>query len=142
MKKVKLQADYTYEFHLIGIVSNSKEYSVSWSINDALHLSLKKEKDLEIDLLKQGKIRVSNYLYESNFMRYSLITNKILNSQDQIQRHFIPSLSSFDYLLKIEELEEVENIEVTFKKLRNAKNIDSIIKLDINKIKEKESFLF
>jgi len=26
--------------------------------------------------------------------------------------------------------------------LREAKNIDSIVKLDVNKIKEKESFLF
>lgn len=75
-------------------------------------------------------------------MRFSLITNKILNSHDHSQRLLVPSLASFDYLLKIEEMEEVENIETIFAKLRNAQKIDSVIKLDVNKIKEKESFLF
>lgn len=142
VKKLKLKADYSYNFHLIGIISQSKDYTVSWAINRALDIGLKKESDLEVDLKNADKLIVSNFVFENDFRRFTLLTNKVLTETAMTQKLFVPSLGTFDYLLKIEEFEETSDLEMLFSALRKSEKIDSIVKLDVNKIKEKESFLF
>ncbi|MBU2913756.1 MULTISPECIES: IPExxxVDY family protein [Reichenbachiella] len=142
MKKLKLRTDYRYDFHLIGIISKSKEYTVSWAVNQALGIVLKKESDLEIEMKNQGVIRVSNYQFEDDLLRYALLSNVLIPGPTGTQKLLVPSLGTFDYLLKIEEFEEASDLSTVFTQLRNAAKIDSLVKLDVNKIKEKESFLF
>ncbi len=142
MKKLKLKAEYSYDFHLIGIISQSKDYTVSWAINRSLNIGLKKESDLEVDLKNAEKMTISNFVFENDFRRFTLLTNKVVTDTAITQKPFVPSLGTFDYLLKIEEFEETSDLEVLFTALRRSEKIDSIVKLDVNKIKEKESFLF
>ncbi|MGL1889428.1 MAG: IPExxxVDY family protein [Reichenbachiella sp.] len=142
MKKLKLKADYSFDFHLIGIISKSKEYAVSWGINQVLGIGLKKELDLVIEMKNQETLVVSNYIFENDVFRFSLIPNLVVTQNSKTQKNFVPSLGTFDYLLKIEEFEEASDLNSIFSKLRNAPKVDSIVKLDVSKIKEKESFLF
>lgn len=142
VKKLKLKAEYSYDFHLIGIISQSKDYTVSWAINRALDIGLKKESDLEVDLKNAEKLTISNFVFENDFRRFTLLTNKVLADTAKTQKLFVPSLGTFDFLLKIEEFEETSDLEMLFTALRRSEKIDSIVKLDVNKIKEKESFLF
>ena len=142
VRKLKLKADYSYDFHLIGIISQSKDYTVSWAINRALDIGLKKESDLEVDLKNAEKMTISNFVFENDFRRFTLLTNKVVAENTLTQKLFVPSLGTFDYLLKIEEFEETSDLEMLFTALRRSEKIDSIVKLDVNKIKEKESFLF
>lgn len=142
VRKLKLKADYSYDFHLIGIISQAKDYTVSWAINRALNIGLKKEPDLEVDLKNAEKLTISNFVFENDFRRFTLITNKVLAQTAMTQKLFVPSLGTFDFLLKIEEFEETSDLEILFTTLRRSEKIDSIVKLDVNKIKEKESFLF
>ncbi|MEP2023674.1 MAG: IPExxxVDY family protein [Reichenbachiella sp.] len=142
VKKLKLKADYSYDFHLIGIISQSKDYTVSWAINRALNIGLKKESDLVVDLKNAEKLTISNFVFENDFRRFTLLANKILTETAMTQKLFVPSLGTFDFLLKIEEFEETSDLELLFTALRRSEKIDSIVKLDVKKIKEKESFLF
>lgn len=142
MKKLKLKADYSYNFILIGIISQSKDYTVSWAINRALDIGLKKESDLEVDLKNAEKLTISNFVFENDFRRFTLLANKMVTETTMTQKLFVPSLGTFDFLLKIEEFEETSDLEMLFTALRRSEKIDSIVKLDVNKIKEKESFLF
>lgn len=142
VKKLKLKAAYSYDFHLIGIISQSKDYTVSWAINRALDIGLKKESDLEVDLKNAETLTISNFVFENDFRRFTLLTNKVLTETTKTQKLFVPSLGTFDFLLKIEEFEETSDLEILFTALRRSEKIDSIVKLDVNKIKEKESFLF
>lgn len=102
---------------------------------------MKRGKDLPFNVNGEKGI-VGRHVFENNLIRYSLVSNKILNSHGHLIRHLAPSLGHFDFLLKIEELEKIDSIEATFVKLRNAPRIDSIAKLDVLNIKEKESLLF
>jgi hypothetical protein len=142
MQKKKLKADYSYDFHLIGVISQSKDYTVSWSINQALKIGLKKVDDLELDLKKVEKISISNFVFEDEFRRFTLLANKVVIDKLTTQKLLIPSLGNFDYLLKIEEFDETSELESMFSELRKCDKITSIVKLDIGKIKEKESLLF
>ncbi|MEO9801820.1 MAG: IPExxxVDY family protein [Reichenbachiella sp.] len=142
VKKLKLKADYSYNFHLIGIISQSKDYTVSWAINKALSIGLKKESDLEVDFKNVEKLTISNFVFENDFRRFTLLNNKVVAQSTLTQKLFVPSLGTFDFLLKIEEFEETSDLEMLFVALRKSEKIDSIVKLDVDKIKEKESFLF
>lgn len=141
MKKLKLKAEHNFDFHLFGLISYAKDYTVSWSIGNVLGISLKRIEDLKITI-GITRVMIGCYQFESNFVRYSLICNKILNSHDQTVKHLVPSLAHFNYFLKIEELEEIDEINSLFGRLRDAQKIESIAKLDISNIKERESLLF
>ena len=141
LKKIKLKADVSYDFHLMGIISGTKDYTISWSIGNALDVEMKKTEDLEFQIGTELCF-VSCFEHESNFVRFSLVSNKILTSHGQFRRALIPSLSHFNFFLKIEELEEIDDREKVFSRLRNAKKIDSIVKIDIQKVKEKDALIF
>lgn len=144
MKKKKLEAGDNFDFHLIGIVSQSRDYTVSWSINKLLNIGLKKEEDLTVELKKVGKLLVSNFVFEDDFRRFTLLTNKILSDKNEIttQKLLIPSLGTFDYLLKIEEFDETSDLDIIYSNLRNSAAITMLMKFDVSKVKEKESLLF
>ncbi|MEO9966889.1 MAG: IPExxxVDY family protein [Reichenbachiella sp.] len=142
MKKLKLNAVYSYDFQLIGIISQSKDYTVSWAINKALNIGLMKQSDLEVDLKNSEKLIISNFVFENDFRRFTLLNNKVVADNAMTQKLYVPSLGTFDYLLKIEEFEETSDLDMLFTALRRSEKIDSIVKLDVKKIKEKDSLLF
>lgn len=142
MKKLKLASEYNYDFQLYGIVSSVKEYTLSWVINFHSTINLKKEKDLSIDIKGIGEILVSNYYYASDTLRVYLIKNALEKNYKTTQKLFIPSMSNFDYILKIETEDDQTFLDDFFLSIRKSDKIQSILKLDVNKIKEKEYFLF
>ncbi len=125
----------------MGIVSRCRDYTVSWSINRSLGIELGKMPDMELGL-GTGKTFVSNFVFEDDFRRFTLLDNRILGSAGALRMLFAPSLWVFDFLLKIEECEDTLGLGMLFKGLREADKIASIVKLEVSKIKEKESFLF
>lgn len=141
-------------------MSESKEYALSWSINHLSTIKLSKKWDLIISVKDIGDIPVSNYRYFTDTVSIHLLRNLLDQSKDvnledsteenekfkQLipvdQKLYIPSLNHFSYFLKIEVEEDLSIIDDFFLAIRNSKHIQSIVKLDVNKIKEKEYFLF
>ena len=142
MKKLKLTSEYNYDFHLYGIMSSKKEYSLSWAINFHSIVELSKKDDIPIAIKGVGIISVSNYSYSTDTLNIHLLRNSLDQSKQIEQKLFIPSLQNFDYILKIEAEDEASFLDDFFLAIRKSKHIQSIVKLDVNKIKEKEYFLF
>ncbi len=171
-KILKLKSAFTFDFQLYGIISKSKEYTLSWAINFVSSLELQKAKDIIIDVKGGEKLIVSVYHYKTEQFKIYLYNNHlkdlenledskeldVLNEHEgdcddtiiDIQKEdkgssnkiFVPSQSQFDYLLKIETDEGEDAINKLFLNIRKSDKIQSILKLDINKIKEKEYLLF
>lgn len=142
MKKLKLKTEYNYDFQLYGIMSGVKEYSLSWSINHLSTIELTKQDDLPIAIKGVGEIQVSNYRYNTDTLNIYLVRNFLDQSKKIDQKLFIPSLSHFDYILKIEAEDDLSFLDEFFLAIRKSNQVQSIVKLDVNKIKEKEYFLF
>ena len=140
-KTIKLKAEYDYNFHLLGIISKAKEYTLSWAINNSLGIELKKEEDLFIDIKNDKELKVSNYGYQTESTGYYLIKNKLEEEIEGEQVIFAPSLKTFDYILKIESDNSNPSINDIYNIFRTVDQIQSVLKLDVNKIKEKEYFL-
>jgi hypothetical protein len=139
-KKLKLQAEFNYDFHLFGLISKSKEYTLSWAINRALDIELEKQEDLTITLKNKTKLKVSNFSYETDSCGFFLIKNRLEEEIEGEQVIFAPSLNTFDYILKIES-DNNPFINDIYAGMRGVAHIQSVLKLDVTKIKEKEYFL-
>ncbi len=140
-KTIRLKAEYDYNFHLLGIISKVKEYTLSWGINHAVGIDLKKEEDLEVGLKKGVKLKISNYSYQTENCGFYLIKNKLEEEIEGEQVIFAPSLKTFDYILKVESDDDSAPINEIYNAVRTADQVQSVLKLDVNKIKEKEYFL-
>ena len=141
-KKFKLFSEFTYDFHVYGIISKVKEFTLSWGINSVSNIELSKEDDLIIDMKGGNEKAVSNYKYTTDILDVHLFKNQLDNSKNLDNKYFIPTLQNFDYLLKIDFEDDSYLIDELFMHIRKSNKIESILKLDINKIKEKEFFLF
>lgn len=142
LKKIKLKTEYKYDFHLFGIMSKSKEYALTWSINQSSDMELKKMDDLVIEIKNDQKLTISNYHYQTESSQYYLISNRLVGGENDKHVLLAPSLKNFDYFLKMETENPDEEVSSIYSFIRNAINVESIVKLDVNKVKEKDNFFF
>lgn len=140
MKKTKLLIDYEYDFTLLAVLSNVREYKLAWSINKQLHIRLVKENDLHLNFLNQQNLIVSNYKFATEHTTFRLLKNKSV--QDGSNAFLIPELRGFDYLVMIQgvgDFFEGMNIEQA---LKDIPLIQYISKVNINQLKSKENLIF
>lgn len=140
MKKTKLLIDYEYDFTLLAVLSNVREYKLAWSINKQLHIRLVKENDLHLNFLSQQNLIVSNYKFATEHTTFRLLKNKSV--QDGSNAFLIPELRGFDYLIMIQgvgDFFEGMNIEQA---LKDIPLIQYISKVNINQLKSKENLIF
>ncbi len=140
--KSKLETQYLYDFQLIGLVSPAKDYVLAWHFNDVSFLHFVKAEDIEIEFRDNSKILISNFVFESEFVRVLLLRNKLLSGNPQMNKYLIPELQQFDYLVQLKsEIDEPSASQL----LEIAKSISVVhyaITLDVDKIKNKENLLF
>ena len=56
MKTFTLDVDYECDFTLFGLVSNTRDYTLAWTLNRALRLRLTKQPELLLNLLSRGRL--------------------------------------------------------------------------------------
>ena len=140
MKKNKLLIDYEYDFTLMAIVSNVREYKLAWSINQELHIKLVKERDLHFNFLNQQILIVSNYKFATEHTTFRLLKNK--SAQEDSSAYLIPELSEFDFLVMIQGVGDFfEGIDVE-DALKRISVIQYISKVSIHQLKSKENLIF
>ena len=76
MKKNKLIANFDFDFSLLAIVSQLKEYKLAWIINRELGINLVKQEDEVFQFLGDKKLVISNYLYQAEHSNIRLIFNR------------------------------------------------------------------
>ncbi len=140
MKKAKLHVEPTFDFELLGIVSPIREYRMAWLVNKELELNLVKADDLELEFLSAEKLEISQYFLSLPHGFIQLLKNKALNSSEQLA-YLIPELKNLDYFLLVQD--ETDQLELSnfMEKLSQNPLVQSIVRIDISKLKSKENLL-
>jgi len=139
MAKHQLFVEYDYDFDLIGIASQAKDYKLCWAINQKFQFKLTKDpSDLEIRLRKGTKIcrySVFNYYDELSHVEYFLIENK------GISGYLLPEQEHADYFLMVKN--DVEgNSNVILTKLKEIEHILMATIVNVSSLKQKENLIF
>lgn len=140
--KTKLDPEYAYDFDLIGIVSSTREYTLAWHFNQNSFLHFIKGADIEIEFRNQSRIIISNFVFESEFVRVLLLRNKLLTSNSKLNQYIIPELQRFDYLIQMKAETDEPNANQVVEIARTIPLVQYVAKLDTDKIKHKENLLF
>lgn len=140
MKKTKLFVEPTYDFELLGLVSPVKDYKMAWLINRDLDLDLVKSEDIEIEFVSSARLEISQYLLSLPHGFIQLLKNKALNTSQQLA-YLIPELRNLDYFLLVQDQTQQTSITTFVEHLSRNPFIQSVVRLDISKIKSKENLL-
>lgn len=142
MKKTKLDGGYIIDFELFGLVCNKKEYKLAWHLNHALDISLKKQADIKIEYADNTSILISNFTFETDYLVFELLQNKLMGSGNLKNQLLMPELKQFDYLLKFkDETDELtsENVNTIIK---DIPIIEYAMRLNFETLKSKENLLY
>ena len=162
MGKHTLQVEYDYNFVLIGIVSQEKDYRVCWALNNKLELELTKSESLEIKGKKQDSPSYfSLYLYnqEDDFKEYSVISNfseskisekKTLNLFDDIKvttaysqnEWLIPEYKQMNYFFVIKGDVTEDEVEEIINKIQEIELIQAVLKINVEQLKSKQNLIY
>ena len=140
MKKAKLHVEPTFDFELLGIVSPIRDYRMAWLVNKELELNLVKADDLELEFLSAEKLEISQYFLSLPHGFIQLLKNKALNSAQQLA-YLVPELKNLDYFLLVQDETEQLDLSNFMEKLSRNPLVQSIVRIDISKLKSKENLL-
>lgn len=140
MKKIRLFIEHQYDFELLGLVCPVKDYKMAWLINQAIDVKLVKTNDFEPEFIQQPKLKISRFLEEKEHGFVQLMKNRSL-SDGENALYLIPELKMFDYFLLIQDQTFELDINAYIGRLSQVRYIQSVVKLDISKLKSKENLL-
>lgn len=101
MKTLHLDVEYEFDFHLYGLVSPSKEYTLAWWLNKLLDLRLAKQKDLCYVFGAKDQLLISNFEFSTDHSIIRLFRNKALGTSMLKKPFFLPDIKEYDYVLQI-----------------------------------------
>jgi hypothetical protein len=131
-----LEITEDYDFDLIGLSSHERDYRLAWSLNRNMGWSLIRLDDL----ICENKKGISShphfrYLNLSDQTIITLIDNKTQEG------FFLPELSQFDYILKIENSRDPMD-DHFLRKLKRTPFLMTAFQLEVDKLKSKRNLLF
>jgi hypothetical protein len=136
MAKLLLDVEEDYSYEVLGLVSTAKSYRLCWTVNKLLGVDLKRAEDITIF----NKKRASGYhacytFYDESFhVKYRLVENKRRGS------YFLPEIEKADYLLVLDENEEVP-LYLLREKLKASSMIQLTFRVDLKELKSKQNIL-
>lgn len=140
MSKKKLELELEVEAAVIGIVTSLKDYKLAWKINQVFKIELILEKDLVIDLPKSSKLALSNYCYQTDFLKIDLIKNKGIDNEKAA--YLAKELIQIDYFLLIEGGDYFKESSEIIQHLQSVKEISFVQLIDTTKLKSRDNFIF
>ncbi len=142
MKKRILEAELSYEFSLLGIIAQVKEYKLAWNLNNTLGVTLDKAGDITIEFLKNQTLVISNFCYETENNLMRLLKNKSVESHGNKTVFLIPELSRFDYFLIIQGFEDDLTVSEMKEKVAGIPGVQFVQEIPVDKLKSKENLIF
>ncbi|TDI71992.1 MAG: IPExxxVDY family protein [Bacteroidetes bacterium] len=140
MKKNKLIASFDFDFSLLAIASQLKEYKLAWIINQELGINLVKQQDEIFHFLGDEKLSISNYLYQTEHSSIRLIMNR--SRDESSMQPLIPELKQFDFLMLIEGFEDTLVIQEVQDTLKNINGIQLINQIIVDQLKSRDNLIF
>lgn len=138
MNKKFLRVELDFDFILISITSQLKDYRLCYHINKMLSFNFIKMEDLEIVYSGLSPRYHSRYLHQMTELspQFYLISNK------GTEGYLIPELKETDYFIVIKEFIDDEDLEYFMNGLKKINDIQVAIELDPKKLKSKENLIF
>ncbi len=141
MKKTKLIADVDFDFSLLAIASQMKEYKLAWMINQDLGIRLVKQPDEIFHFLGDEQLCISNYLYQTEHSKLRLVFNR--SKEETASNQFlIPELKQFDYLMLVEGFESSMVIAEVRETLKRINGVQMVNLMEIDQLKTRENLIF
>lgn len=142
MKKLRLENDIPYDFSLIGITCTLREYRLAWELNKLLEIQLNKEKDIEIEFLKNQNLVISNFLFETENSQLRLLKNKSPNEVVIQSAYLLPELREFDYFIMFRGFEDAFSASALRNKIAGIKGVHYTKEFSLEKLKSRENLIF
>lgn len=130
-KKLSANIDYFEGYQLMGIVSQLKDYSLAYFINQKLEIDLKKYENLDFYDGDGEKHSFSWYFYEDE----QLSAKMYLISNTSKTGKLIPGKKELDYFLLLKDFSTDQHINLFLSKFREIQNVLAVFKFDLNNIK-------
>jgi len=141
MKKNKLSVSYDFNFDLIGLLSQTKEYKIAWQINQNIHINLVKSSDLNIDYVNDRKLSISNYIFETENSFIRLLKNKSYETGENQELYLLPEIKEFDFFLQIFNDAGTFDSQQIVSQLSQCPDFHYVANIDLNKLKSKENLI-
>ena len=162
MGKHTLKIEYDYEFELIGISSQEKDYRICWALNNILGLDLAKCEPLEIKSKKQATpsfFSLFSFENTDEFMAYFVISNysenKLFaskgdtlfaeNEQEPEAGEIgilIPEQRQMNYFFLIRGEINKKALKETIRKIKGLDFIFTAVWIDVSELKSKNNLIF
>ena len=101
VKRSRLQISYEYDFKVVGLIANLKEYKLAWALNKHLRWHLIKESDHVLDFKSDQRLVATHYSYLLEHTGYRLLKNKAVEDSGQAKPFLIPEKKYYDYWLLV-----------------------------------------
>lgn len=137
MSKQHLNIEYDYDFFLLGLVCQAKDYRLCFEVNKKLGVEFNKIENLELYLNKQNEASYfSTYLYENeDEISFYIIFNR------GTKGYLIPEQNKLDCFVVVKGAFRAEQKKELTLKLKEIKLILGVYELDVKKLKSRENFI-
>lgn len=140
MKKRRLDVEFDYNFHLLGISSAVKGYKLAWQVNQQLHIHLVKTDDLALQHKTLGALTYQQYHHTSPAFTIKLFRNKA-NENDQPKYALVPEHAFLDYIL-MSQGDDFFDYNRLQQLLREIPSVELVTFLPLASLKSKDNFIF
>jgi hypothetical protein len=142
MKATKLQIDYSFDFEVIGLITSLKGYKLAWCINNELRIDLRKEEDVNIDFVKEGKLVIINYVYNTEHSNFLLIKNKSCEFINIASPYLIPELKEYDYFIRLQDENKTLSTHFIIDRMKEISGIEYIKEIETENLKSRDNLIF
>ena len=142
MKKRKLQAEFDFNFLLLGMITASREYKLAWELNALLEIELNKASDIHLEFIKGPSLIISNYLFETEHSCIRLLKNRSVDELETNAAFLIPELKRFDFLIMVRGFQDTFSDSELKAKLGSVSGVQYVQQFELEKLKSKENLIF
>lgn len=138
MNKKFLKLELDFDFILIALTSQLRDYRLCFHINKIAETNFRKTDELELQLKESEPRYFSRYLYQipNSECEFYLIANRGSDG------FLIPEMKESDYFILIKEFIDEEDLDLFLSQLRRIKDIQAAVEVNPAKLKSKENLLF
>ena len=140
MKKKRLEINYSYDFHLLGIISATKGYKLAWEINRATDLQMSRQENLQVRDKRNFSFGFTHFVHSSESLVVRLFRNKPSENDPQTGR-LVPEFPHYDYIVLIQ-CDNPTRSNRLQELLRNIPSVELVAFIPLAALRSKENFIF
>ena len=141
MKTFTLDVEYECDFALFGLVSSTRDYTLAWTLNRALRLRLIKQPELLLNLVSQGRLVFTHYLYATETLTLRLLRNRSVAPSALKKPFLAPDIKEYDYLLAVSNGSGSLADDALLEQLAALEAVQYVCQFDPNTLKYKENLM-